>query len=34
MSDQDLGPSTLQNTLAFGGIALAVVLIFYMSWWQ
>jgi hypothetical protein len=31
MSDQDGGPSTLQNVLAFGGIALAVVLIFYMS---
>jgi hypothetical protein len=32
MSDQDLGPSTLQNVLAFGGIALAVELLFYLSY--
>ena len=29
--DRDPWPSTLQNALAFGGIALAVALIFYLS---
>lgn len=31
MSDENLGPSRLQNALTFGGIALAVVLLFYLS---
>ena len=29
--DRDPWPSTLQNVLTFGGIVLAVVLLFYLS---